>query len=68
MFDCVEKGTFNKLAKHVVECTSNHIYFLTGSVISKYLNIRMHFISKKHSEIADPIRNKLTKLILFKGQ
>lgn len=68
MFECIQLELFNSLAEHVLNVGINHIYFLIESVISKYFTIRIHFITKRKSEITDPVRNFLTKTILFKGQ
>lgn len=68
MFDCIQIDCFVTLKEHALETSNNHIYFLVESVITKYLNIRIHFITKRRSEIANPIRNELTRLILFQGQ
>lgn len=68
MHECIESNFFSGLRHHILSCRTNHIYFLMESVISKYVCIRIHFITKRHSEIANPIRSHLTKLILFKGQ
>lgn len=68
MFHLISMECFSCLNNHILECSSNHIYFLIESILLKYLNIRLHFIGKRKSEIVDPIRNQYTKLILFKGQ
>lgn len=68
MFHLSNFEFFTCLNIHVLECSSNHIYFLTECIVTKYLNIRLHFIGKRKSEIEDPVRNQFTKLILFKGQ
>lgn len=68
MFQCIQLQLFSNLKEHVLNTSTNHIYLLTESIIFKYLNIRIHFITKRKTEIKDPVRQHLTKTILFKGQ
>lgn len=65
---CIEINIFKCLKNHALENPNSHIYFLTKAVCMKYLSIRIHFIVKMESKPDDPVRSKLTKLILFKGQ
>lgn len=46
MFVCLQNDYFKDLQAHILGTNSNHIYFLIESVISKYLNVRIHFIVK----------------------
>lgn len=64
----IDSKIFSELENHMLESPANHIYFLIKSVCMKYINIRLHFMTKIQSEKLNPIRNQLTKLILFKGQ
>lgn len=68
MFKLINTKCFSCLSTHVLECSMNYVYFLIESVVSKYLNIRLYLIGKRKSEIVDPLRNRYTKLISFKGQ
>lgn len=67
MFNVLQEDIFISLKQHGLEL-SNHIYLLIESVVTKYIKVRIHFITKRRSEIVDPVRSHLTKTILFKGQ
>lgn len=64
----LDSQIFPKLKNHCLESPVNHLYFLIKCVCTKYLNVRLHFIAKMKSYQVPSVRNKYTKLILFKGQ
>lgn len=66
--DCLEHHIFENLNNHLLENPVNHKYFLVKSICYKYFNVRLHFIAKKESYHMNPLRQQMTKLILFKGQ
>lgn len=64
---------FNSILPHTIENSSfpeNHISSLIKAICNVYLNIRFHHLSKcKNSKLQRRnVRQKLTKLILFKNQ
>lgn len=66
--ECIRFKLFKQLEEHVLEYSTNHIYFLIKSILTKYINVRLHFITKIRSQKLDSIRSQFTKLILFRGQ
>jgi hypothetical protein len=68
MFSCTDENCFDCLKSMCYAVITTTFIFLIESVIKKYLNVGLHFITKRQSEVTDAVRNKLTKLILFKGQ
>lgn len=62
-----------ELAEHAAETTSgidNHYYDLVRLLVSIYYNARYHHVARLHTQRLQGkgIRQKYTKLILFKGQ
>lgn len=64
VFNCV------RLAEHTKDQNSlnNHAVQMIHSIITLYLNVRLFYEAKLSSEKNEYIRNKYTKLILFKNQ
>ena len=66
VINCLNKILLKKLFNNNHMTSSNHYSLLIKSIVEKYLRTRYFFISRKMSE-KQSIRNKLTKIILFKG-
>lgn len=53
--ECLNDNLLEDLGNHVLESPVNHIYFLIKSICMKYIDIRIHFITKVQSQKSDPI-------------
>lgn len=62
----IETNLFSCLKDHALENSTNHIYFLIEAVLLKYLNIRIHFITKKSLKWRILFDNSLPNLYCLK--
>jgi hypothetical protein len=68
----LEKPVFLNLSSHVLESLlpENHVLSLIKAIVKEFLNLRFHHLSKTNniSLKGKNVRQKLTKIVLFKNQ
>jgi len=70
--EIAEKHIFEELNDHMLDSSinCNHVFSLIKCIIQCFITIRMHALAKNYTEkiTGIKVRNKLSKLVLFKHQ